>query len=173
MPTNSFLPTNLLRHERLLLLRFHSARLMRWEFATKLCIRTNSQQFMNLAFIPPQYKRFTWRKSKPVAVAEPPSIVLGIVPLCGSTVDLYLLLENALCRKCIIELKSYGTPWEVDLFWTLNFSSYPKNNAEKYAYFIRVALEWHSKCYILSNTSRNYLRVPRLKVNKTKVISGY
>ena len=40
-----------------------------------------------LVSVPPQYKRFTWRKSQSVPVAEIPSKFLGIVPLCGTTVD--------------------------------------------------------------------------------------
>ena len=77
---------------------------------------TKCKQSKNLASIPPQYKIFKWRKSKSVAVAELPRVILGIVALCGIKVDLEPSRENALCRKCIIELKSYGTPCEVDMF---------------------------------------------------------
>ena len=77
------------------------------------------------ASLPPQYNRFKWRKSNSVAVGEHPRISLGIVRLCGSTVDLRSALEYASCRICMIELKSYGTPWEADLLCVSNFSSKP------------------------------------------------
>ena len=89
------------------------------------CIPPNAQQRSDLASVPPQYKRFMWRKSKLVPVTELPSMVFGIVPLSGTTVDLLGLGENALCRMCMIDLKSYGSPWEVDLTWISNFSPKP------------------------------------------------
>ena len=88
---------------------------------------------MNLKSIPPQYKRFKWRKSKSVPFSEIPRRVLEIARLRGTRVDfLSQSHENALWRKCMTELKSYGSPWEVDRLSIKKLSSKPRNAQQEW-----------------------------------------